>query len=122
MRITAQQFKSLGSGRISKKNIERLENGLDPVKSEDQEGEELNWKLLELLLTKEEIEKTEKPGVLEYSHLPNETGVSSKLVQYRKSKQGTRPGVPDYFIAIRNDRGEKCLVWIELKKQRGPNG
>lgn len=59
---------------------------------------------------------------MEFSHLPNETGVRSARVQARKSGQGTRPGVPDYFVAIRNDLGERVLVWIELKKERGPNG
>lgn len=122
--ITVEQFRKLGSGRrrISKSNIEKLERGEDPVPDEDTEGELVNDRFVELLLTDHDIKHTSKPGIMEFSHLPNETGVSSARVQARKSKQGTRPGVPDYFAAIRNDKGEKSLVWIELKKERGKNG
>lgn len=126
-RISAAQFRKLGGRRkISKENLERIEKGLDPILSEDQEAELLNPKLEDLLLPDHQLEDDTIPGILEYSHNGNESGQAGTpnivAMMAAKKRRGVRRGNPDYWIAIRNDLGEKALVWIELKKERGPNG
>ena len=127
-RVTAEQFRKLGSGRrkISKENLARLEKGLDPIPDEDQEAEALNSRLLDLLVLEEHLEDDTVPGILEYSHNGNESGQRGTknivAMMAAKKRRGVRKGNPDYWIAIRNDLGEKSLLWIELKKVKGPNG
>lgn len=94
------------------------------VPLEDAEGEAFALRLRQWMLE----ESDDSPGILEFSHVANETGVRSKGVQIRKNKQGMRRGVPDYVLVIQ--RAEKdgdgnlmrSLVWIELKRRKGPKG
>lgn len=116
MRITSAQFKALAPGKkISKKNLERLEEGLDIIPLEDQEAEALNLRFIGLLVDPDGSD----PGILEFSHLPNETRTPFKKVISKLKRMGVRKGVPDYLIAIRNTLGEESLVFVELKRIEG---
>lgn len=85
---------------------------------EDAEGEAFAWRLRAWMVD----ESSNSPGVLEFSHIGNETGVRHKSVQVRKNKQGMRKGVPDYVCVIQRADGTRSLVWIELKRQKDGNG
>lgn len=84
------------------------------VPTEDAEGEAFAWRLRAWMVD----ESDESPGILEFSHIGNETGVSQVSVQRRKNRQGQRKGVPDYVCVIQREDGTRSLVWIELKRQR----
>lgn len=52
---------------------------------------------------------------LPFSAIPNSTYSNSWGVKMRNKRMGVRPGIPDLLVAIEG----KCLIWVEMKRQRG---
>ena len=92
--------------RLSKKNIERLEKGLDAIPSEDIECE---WFVVWL-------ERDLWFDV--FTHVSNETWTPSILQRNKNSTIGVRSGVPDYIIVLPRWftwKLHNTLVFIEMK-------
>ncbi|MFO0764091.1 MAG: VRR-NUC domain-containing protein [Candidatus Gracilibacteria bacterium] len=56
-----------------------------------------------------------------FTHIANESGLPPKvamIVGAKKKRMGVSPGVPDFMIILK--RGS--LLFLEMKKERGPKG
>ena len=63
-----------------------------------------------------------KPGVLEFSHIGNESGQAGTrnivIMMAKKKRLGVRRGIPDFFVAFRSESGNLSSLWIEMKRQK----
>lgn len=116
-RITTTAYKALGSNprrKLSKTDQERLAAGLDPIPLEEYEAEVLSTALRRA----EDLRRPGCPGVLWFTHIPNETrttpGVAKKL-----KRQGVRKGKCDYEIYCQTPRDGTIQLNIELKRISG---
>ena len=79
-RVNASVFRGKNPRKLSKKDIKRIENGLEPVPLEDTEAE---WLTKSLYLRLRKSDDGTTPGLLWFSHIPNETrttrSVAAKL-------------------------------------------
>lgn len=67
-----------------------------------------------------------KAGVLKFSHIANESAQENdertKIMMSKKKAMGVRKGIPDFFMAIQNQYGERHCLWIEMKRREDKNG
>lgn len=116
-RITAKAYRAIGTNprrKLSKNDEERLAMGLEPIPLEDYEAECFaTW-----LRRACDIRRPGAPGVLWYTHIPNETrttpGVAKKL-----KRQGVMKGKCDYEIYLEVKTMGTIQVNIEMKRTEG---
>ncbi|MCK9598058.1 MAG: VRR-NUC domain-containing protein [Bacteroidales bacterium] len=61
-------------------------------------------------------------NVRRYTHLAQETFTRSWGTKRRNHLEGVRPGFPDYCVVVGKGDGVTGLVFVELKRPRGPQG
>ena len=113
VRIKASTFSRLGKAPrdFSKKDLERITKGLDPIQSED----DAQIKLVSYL------EDEKKAGrIIQFTAIPNSTRTPYKKVRIKNLKMGLRKGLPDIFL-VYHLPGSKAYnsAFIEMKREDG---
>lgn len=129
MNITPSQYTAIqkkGRRGLSKADLKRIEDGLDPIESEDLAQQRVIKHLDRLI---------ETGHVVKYTAIPNNTfagtyieGQKFKSMQAAKKQvqMGLRKGLPDLLIVYKDKNASAIpllrLLFLEMKREDGGSG